>query len=960
MQVGLRVVRGKNWNWKDQDGGEGNVGTIVDIGGQSGSKNPKNTVVVQWDSGAKANYRAGYQSADDLRVLDNASAGVRHTHVNCDVCSESGMVGIRWHCEVCHDFDLCHVCYMAAKHDLQHPFSRWDTPLSLGVIVTPRASSRRIQAKGTYPGAKVVRGLNWNYKNQDGGADKQGLVQSVGGSSEESSWRSWIKVKWDAGGANDYKRGHDGNVDVKCVKVAPGEQYYIEHLPGLCEYAGTCFSTGDRVKLNEGVMSANHKEQLKQFLGKTGNLVVDVDKNKVYVRFPGDDSAYTLPMAYITKVESFSKGDVVLISNDIQAVTRLQAGHGGWNDQMRSCIGQQATVIGTDSDGDVKVMVGGNRWILNTDCCRLVSKGETTEEASHSNDEDSDEDNNDDDDATNLGNQFLKLFLQAMAEGVQDHSLGLDNLVKEAANGRLDRVQAILARHPNQADYKEGEMTALQVASHQGHKQIVVLLISKGAKVDMTDNNGDNAIHFATIGEQSEVLEYLLSQKPGLVNSRNNDGRTSLHLAVVKQNARCMQVLLKCGCNVNIQDKVGDTALHDAISKADASIQNLLISCPKLDLKLKNDKGFNVLHCATTKNNKPLLEKLLAKAPMLVNVAKEDGFTALHLAALNGLRAAAECLIKQGKANLDMPNVAQNTPLLVAVNAGRCSMIELLVSNGADINVADKDGDTALHLVLIAMKTNIATPPATGFMAFLNIVLNSSVQPRDLEDAPAISTICSQLSTIRQGHARTWIAIACYLVQNGAQMDQNNCSGSSVNDMTGNDLQQLLMKYAANARRPDCYAGQSIRVGSASVKRTPESFTASVSSSSNITDCMMCLKAPASVKFYPCGHQVTCAECSGRMKTCFSCHEKIQEKVRNQDIPKVQLRQNSYLSNNVPTAESVRRSKMTTDSVNCPICDQRVRNVVFLCGHSCCAPCSEPLTNCHVCSSPIGKKLTLM
>ena len=32
MQVGMRVVRGVDWKWGNQDSGEGNVGTVVEIG----------------------------------------------------------------------------------------------------------------------------------------------------------------------------------------------------------------------------------------------------------------------------------------------------------------------------------------------------------------------------------------------------------------------------------------------------------------------------------------------------------------------------------------------------------------------------------------------------------------------------------------------------------------------------------------------------------------------------------------------------------------------------------------------------------------------------------------------------------------------------------------------------------------------------------------------------------------
>jgi len=75
LLVGVRVVRGVDWQWQQQDGGEGCVGTVIEVGGQGSSKNPDQTIAVVWDSGVKANYRAGYDGKDDLRLLDNAAAG---------------------------------------------------------------------------------------------------------------------------------------------------------------------------------------------------------------------------------------------------------------------------------------------------------------------------------------------------------------------------------------------------------------------------------------------------------------------------------------------------------------------------------------------------------------------------------------------------------------------------------------------------------------------------------------------------------------------------------------------------------------------------------------------------------------------------------------------------------------------------------------------------------------------
>ena len=67
---GLRVVRGPNWSWGDQDGGEGHVGTVVEVEqGAAGS------VVVQWDCGNRCRHRCGEEGKYDLRVFDSAPTG---------------------------------------------------------------------------------------------------------------------------------------------------------------------------------------------------------------------------------------------------------------------------------------------------------------------------------------------------------------------------------------------------------------------------------------------------------------------------------------------------------------------------------------------------------------------------------------------------------------------------------------------------------------------------------------------------------------------------------------------------------------------------------------------------------------------------------------------------------------------------------------------------------------------
>jgi E3 ubiquitin-protein ligase mind-bomb len=64
--VGLRVIRGPDWNQDDDDGGEGHVGTVVEVGDHG-------NVNVTWDGGQVTMCREGQHH--DLRVIDNATVG---------------------------------------------------------------------------------------------------------------------------------------------------------------------------------------------------------------------------------------------------------------------------------------------------------------------------------------------------------------------------------------------------------------------------------------------------------------------------------------------------------------------------------------------------------------------------------------------------------------------------------------------------------------------------------------------------------------------------------------------------------------------------------------------------------------------------------------------------------------------------------------------------------------------
>ena len=62
-------------------------------------------------------------------------------------------------------------------HDTKHQFFRFDHPQSSGIPCSCRLACGRATAKGIFAGAKVVRGPDWDWGDQDGGDGQQGKVQ---------------------------------------------------------------------------------------------------------------------------------------------------------------------------------------------------------------------------------------------------------------------------------------------------------------------------------------------------------------------------------------------------------------------------------------------------------------------------------------------------------------------------------------------------------------------------------------------------------------------------------------------------------------------------------------------------------------------------------------------------------------------------------------------------------------
>ncbi|XP_042807579.1 E3 ubiquitin-protein ligase MIB2 isoform X3 [Panthera leo] len=912
VQVGMRVVRGVDWKWGQQDGGEGGVGTVVELGRHGSPSTPDRTVVVQWDHGTRTNYRAGYQGAHDLLLYDNAQIGVRHPNIVCDCCKKHGLRGMRWKCRVCFDYDLCTQCYMHGKHDLTHAFERYETAHSRPVTLSPRQGLPRIPLRGIFQGAKVVRGPDWEWGSQDGGEGKPGRVVDIRGWDVETG-RSVASVTWADGTTNVYRVGHKGKVDLKCVGEAAGGFYYKEHLPRLGKPAelqrrvsadGQPFQHGDKVKclLDTDIlreMQEGHggwNPRMAEFIGQTGTVHRITERGDVRVQF-GHETRWTFHPGALTKA-----------------------------------LGRVGKVVKVFRDGNLRVAVGGQLWTFSPSCLVAYRPEEDA--------------NLDVAERARENKSSLSVALDKLRAQKSDLEHP-GRLVVEVALGSMAGALDLLRRHPEQVDAKNQGRTALQVAAYLGQVELVRLLLQARAGADLPDDEGNTALHYAALGNQPEAARALLSSGCG-ANALNGTRSAALHVAVRRGFLEVVRVLCERGCDVNLPDAHADTPLHCAISAgAGASgIVEVLTEVPGIDVTATNSQGFTLLHHAALKGHTLAVRKILARARQLVDAKKEDGFTALHLAALNNHREVIQILIREGRCDVNVRNRQLQSALHLAVQQAHAGLVPLLVDAGCSVNAEDEEGDTALHVALQRHQLlPLAADGAGGDPGPLQLL--SRLQASGLPGS---------------GELTVGAAVACFLALEGADVSYANHRGRSPLDLAAEGrVLKALQGCAQRFRERHAGGGGGAAPGPRLALGTPNTVTnlhVAAPSGPEAAECLVCSELALLVLFSPCQHRTVCEECARRMKKCIRCQVVIGKKLRP-DGTEVAGAPPAPGPPRQLVEELQSRYRQMEERITCPICiDSHIR-LVFQCGHGACAPCGAALSACPICRQPIRDRIQI-
>lgn len=174
-------------------------------------------------------------------------------------------------------------------------------------------------------------------------------------------------------------------------------------------------------------------------------------------------------------------------------------------------------------------------------------------------------------------------------------------------------------------------------------------------------------LHEAVNQGDEEAVKELVLTNPDALKTFNQDGNAPIHIAAAKKNTSMILLLLKLGTKINIKDDRGCTVLHLAAKNHDVDFVQFLID---------NKAKVNAFNCC---NETPLYHAVESNS---YNIAK--------ILLLNDANVGA-CRDKSWFG-------PSGTPLHLSAARNYSLITNLLLEHGADPNLRNGYGETALHI----------------------------------------------------------------------------------------------------------------------------------------------------------------------------------------------------------------------------------------------------------------------
>ncbi|XP_067678573.1 ankyrin-1-like [Haliotis asinina] len=297
-----------------------------------------------------------------------------------------------------------------------------------------------------------------------------------------------------------------------------------------------------------------------------------------------------------------------------------------------------------------------------------------------------------------MGHREVMKLLVSKGADVLQLDQGGDNILHYACQGgHIETVEYILSQNMSDINSRGFQkMSPLMRAALMGHREVMKLLVSKGADVLQLDQGGDNILHYACQGGHIETVEYILSQNMSDINSRGFQKMSPLMRAALMGHREVMKLLVSKGADVLQLDQGGDNILHYACRRGHIETVEYILSQNMLDINSRGFQKMNPLMNAALMGHREVIKLLVSKGADVLQLDL-GGDNILHYACRGGHIETVEYILSQNMLDINSRGFQKMNPLMRAALMGHREVIKLLVSKGADVLQLDLGGDNILH-----------------------------------------------------------------------------------------------------------------------------------------------------------------------------------------------------------------------------------------------------------------------